>query len=237
MSIYQNVVLANDLDTRPSFEAESPWERRALGSGAIFVILQLAALGYSIAFMFPEKPQPGAALAQHAAWYAQHGEVLITNNYLLVLVMPFFLFFLGGLYDALRRAEGGGSALTVAAVIAGAVMAIMWPLGCIMTNMGVTIARGGGDAATVWALDGMAPMTLALSALPRVIFLSATSIVLLQARQWPRWIGRLGLALAAISLIGSATLVLPSLFPLLGLGTLMFTLWILALSLALLKKI
>ncbi len=234
MSTHESSLLAHQQNSRRSFEAESPWERRALAGGIIFVVVQLLALGYALAFMFPEKPLPGAELAQHAAWYAQHGAALITNNYLLTLPMPFFLLFLGGLFGVLHRVEGGSGALTMATVLAGGLMAFTWPLGCIMTNMGVTIAREGGNAATIWALDGMAPMTLALSALPRALFLSASSIVLLHARLTPRWIGWLGLVLAVISFVGSATLVFPALFPLLSLGTLVFVLWILALSLVLL---
>lgn len=53
----------------------------------------------------------------------------------------------------------------------------------------------GGDAATIEALDGMSPLSLALSTLPRALLLVATSLVLLRSQMAPRWVGWTGLAL------------------------------------------
>jgi hypothetical protein len=80
----------------------------------------------------------------------------------------------------------------------------------------------------------MAPLSLALSAFPRAVLLGATSLVLLDSRLSPRWIGWLGLVLAPLSLISTATLVIGELFPFLAIGTLIFAIWVLALSCSLL---
>ncbi len=61
-------------------------------------------------------------------------------------------------------------------------------------------------------------------------------MVLLEGRVVSRWIGWTGLALAVISLASTGTLLTPALFPFLALGTLLFVLWIAALTVALLRN-
>jgi hypothetical protein len=179
---------------------------------------------------------PDASVAQHAQFYAQHGSLLGVTNYLLTLPVPFFVLFLGGLFGVLRRTEGFVGTLTVAAMLAGAAMVMIWPFGMLLTSVGPSIVTNGGDHATAWAFDGMAPLSLALSAFPRAVLLGATSLVLLDSRLIPRWIGWLGLGLVPISLIGTATLVIGELFPFLGIGTLVFAIWVLTLSSSLLRS-
>ena len=82
----------------------------------------------------------------------------------------------------------------------------------------------------------MTPLALALSAFPRAVLLGATSVVLLEGRVVSRWIGWTGLALAVISLASTGTLLTPALLPFLALGTLLFVLWIAALTVALLRN-
>ena len=216
---------------QPSGRVLNP-ERLALVSGIIFTILQLGVLMYFISLVFPQMGPPDA-VEQHLAFYTQHGEVLRLGNYLLTLPTAFFLFFLGGLSGILRSAEGGRPVLATTAIISGAIVAILWPLSAALNNIGIDIAQAGGDAATIVALDGIGVYLLALSALPRTVLLAAMSIVLLHSQLAPRWVGWLGLGLGLISIIGSATLVLVNLFPVLAFSTLLFELWILVVSVAL----
>jgi hypothetical protein len=113
---------------------------------------------------------------------------------------------------------------------------MIWPLAAILSDIGIDIALAGGDAATVASLDAIAPYSLALSALPRMVLLLTVSAALLYHELAPRWIGWLGVAAGLLSLAGTATLVVSALFPLLALSTLFFELWIIVLSLALLSK-
>jgi hypothetical protein len=82
----------------------------------------------------------------------------------------------------------------------------------------------------------MTPLALALSAFPRALLLGATSAVLLEARLAPRWIGWSGLALGLVSFVSTSTLVTPVLFPFLALGTLLFVVWVAALTFTLLPS-
>jgi hypothetical protein len=207
-------------------------ERLAFVSGIAFSFIQFGVMLYFMILVLPQMGPPDAA-AQHVAFYTQHGATLRLGNYLMTLPTPFFLFFLAGLGGVLRRAEGGGSTLATATVTSGAIVAILWPLSAVLNNIGIDIAQAGGDAATIVALDAIGPYMLALSTLPRAILLAAASVGLLNGRFIPRWLGWLGLALAVVSLVGSGTMLVGQLFPVLALGTILFEVWILLLSNAL----
>jgi hypothetical protein len=211
-------------------------ERAGLLSGIGFAVLQLGAMLLFGLLILPRLGPMDATIAQRAAAYAEQGDLLRLGNYLLTLPTPLFLFFLGALFTGVRRAEGDGGPLAMAAVAAGAAMAMIWPLAAILSDIGIDIALAGGDAATVASLDAIAPYSLALSALPRMVLLLTVSAALLYHELAPRWIGWLGVAAGLLSLVGTATLVVHALFPLLALSTLFFELWIIVLSLALLSK-
>lgn len=210
----------------PSSEQASRWERTALRSGIIFSVTQFAAVVYAAVAVIP--PPLDAPLAERAAWYAQHESGLAIGSYLLTLPLPCFFLFLGGLFAVLRRA--GGDALAMAAVTAGTAAAMLWPLGALLASLGATIARHGGDAATVLALDGLAPLTLALGALPRATFLGVVSLALLDRRIAPRWLAWAGLVSALVNLAASGLVVTVAVFPALILGLLLFLLWVTTLA-------
>lgn len=217
-------------------EQPSPWERLALASGIVFVALQLAGLVYFFTFFVPKQPPVDAPAARFAAFYADSRPTITINNYLVVLTTPFLLLFVGGLFGILRRAEGGTAVLAAAVLGSGTASAVITALGWTISQLGTDIAARGGDPATIRALDAMSPLSLAVGAFPRAVLLGATSLVLLRSRLAPRWIGWLGLAVGVVGLIGTGTFVATALFPILALGSLLFELWTLALSVALLRR-
>ncbi len=218
-------------------EQPSRWERPALASGIVFALLQIVAIVFATVFLLSKLPPVGSPLTEWAEALVRIPTMTVSlANYLLLLPMPFFLLFLGGLFGVLRRAEGGTGVLTVAALAAGIAVAVTWPFGILIAGLSSSILADGGDVATAWSLDGMAPFSLALSAFPRTVLLVATSLLLLDSRLVPRWIGWVGLALALVSLLGTGMLLVGDLFPVLALGTLIFELWVLALSVALVRS-
>ena len=158
------------------------------------------------------------------------------NTYALLNYLPFLLVFLGGLFSVLRRVEGGSGTLSVSALGAGMAMVVIASMGALISSLTPTIGQSGGDGATVKAIDAMTPLALALSAFPRAVLLVATSVVLLESHMASGWIGWTGLALGLISLVSTATLVAPELFPFLALGMLLFVVWVAALTVALLRS-
>jgi hypothetical protein len=216
------------------FERPSRWERQALASGILFAGVQIATLAFTVAFFLTSHPPMDASPAETARGFAQAETMVEIGTYLYMLQVPFPLFFLGGLFGVLRRLEGRGP-LAASVLGAGVAMAIIASIGALISGLTPTIAQLGGDAATVKAIDGMTPLALALSAFPRAVLLGATSVVLLESRVAPRWIGWTGLVFGLISVVSTGTLVTPALFPFLVIGTLLFVVWVLVLSVALLR--
>ncbi len=212
------------------------WERLALGGGLLFVATQIATVAFNVAFFLTTHPPMDASPQETARGFAEHATMVEIGTYLYVLHMPFLLLFLGGLFSVLRRAEGGSGALSVAVLGAGVAMVVIASMGALISALTPTIGQLGGDAATVKAIDAMTPLALALSAFPRAVLLGATSVVVLEGRIAPRWIGWTGLALVLISLVSTGTLAAPALFPILVIGTLLFVFWVLALTVALLRS-
>ncbi len=220
-----------------AYEEPSRWERPALASGIVFAVLQVAAIVFATVFLLSKLPPIGAPLTEWAEALMQIPTMTVSiANYLLLLPVPFFLLFLGGLCGVLRRAEGGSGTLSVSVLASGIAVAVTWPFGILIAGISSSIVADGGDLATAWALDGMAPFSLALSAFPRTVLLVATSLLLLGSGLTPRWIGWVGLVLALVSFIGTAMLLVGDLFPVLALGTLLFELWVLVLSVALVRS-
>jgi hypothetical protein len=217
-------------------EEPSRWERPALASGLLFVAVQIATTVFTAVFFATTHPTMDASPAEAARGFAENAPMVAIGTYLYVLQLPFWLLFLGGLFCVLRRAEGGGGALAISVLGAGVAMPVIASMGALVSALAPTIAQLGGDAATVKAIDGMTPLALALSAFPRALLLGATSAVLLEARLAPRWIGWSGLALGLVSFVSTSTLVTPVLFPFLALGTLLFVVWVAALTFALLPS-
>lgn len=212
-------------------------ERLALWCGVGFVVVQLAGLGFFTGYVIPQFPAIDAPVTERATFFAGHGSLMLTTNFLLMLAWPLLLLFSGGLYAILRRAEGSGGALAASALSAAIAVAVIISIGWTTSNViAVTVAQEGGDPATVAAFDALSPYSLALSGLPRAVMLIAASIVLLRSHIGPRWIGWLGVVLSVISVAGAGTLVVVELFPLTALGSLLFDIWVLSLSVTLLRQ-
>jgi hypothetical protein len=217
------------------FERPSRWERPALACGILFAAVQIATIAFTVGFFLTTHPPMDASPAETARGFARAETMVEIGTYLYMLQVPFLLLFLGGLFGVLRRAEGNNDVLAASALGAGIAMVVIASMGALISGLTPTIAQLGGDVATVKAVDGMTPLALALSAFPRAVLVGATSVVLLESRVTSRWIGWTGLVLSLISLLSTGTLVSPALFPFLAIGTLLFVVWVLALSVALLR--
>jgi hypothetical protein len=223
--------------TREGCARSSRWERFALTSGLLFAVVQIVTIAFSAVFFATSHPPMDASPAEAARGFAQAETMVATGTYLYVLHLPFWLIFLGGLFGVLSRAEGDTQALAVSVLGAGVAMGVIVSLGALVSSITPTIGALGGDGATVKAIDGMTPLALALSALPRAVLLGVTSAAVLEYRIAPRWIGWTGLVLGLVSLVSTGTLLSPAFFPFLALGTLLFVLWIAALTVALLQNV
>jgi hypothetical protein len=226
--------------TVKELEQSSRWERMTLASGIVAAALFIAATAIFIGFIAPGMPPIDAPAEEFASFVAESSRSVPSAlfSYLSAAQTTFVVLFFGGLFGVLRRAEGGSGALATAVFAAGLAIAIITPLATMIeTHLLDGFALGGVDPAATKAVDGIAPLSLALSGFPQAVVLGGTAALLLSRRFVPRWLGWAGLALGALSLVGTGTLVVgPSLFPITALGTLLFWIWILALSVALLQR-
>src|SRR6266545_4487395 len=220
------------LDT---IEQASPWERLALGSGILAGGCHIAFLALFVALIAPAMPPMEA---QAAAFYAEQSRnpAYLLLSYLfqaqLLLLVPFF----GGLFGILRRAEGGSGALAASVFAAGVAVAVISPLAeMIEHHLLLGLAAAGADPLIVRGFDGMAPISFALCGFPQAVALGGTSAIILGRRLASRWLGWIGVALAALSLAATGALAAPELFLIGMLAALLFKIWIMALSVALLR--
>jgi len=204
-------------------------------SGVAYALTQLGAFVFFATAILPRFASIDAAPLVRAAAIKDLGGTLRFGNFLIVLPVPLFLFFVGGGFSLLRRLVPQSDVLAATVLAAGAAMALIWPLGAVISDLELDMAQAGGDAITVSVLDAIAPYSLALSAFARAVLVAALSVPLVRLDRSRRWTGWGGLVVAVLSLLGTMTLVAGAAFPILALSTVLFDVWLLVLCLVFLR--
>jgi hypothetical protein len=218
-------------------EQASRWERLTLASGAVAAALYLAGAALFIGFVAPHLPAMDAQPAVQAAFYAEQSRSIIYRlvSYSGESQMAFLILFFGGLLGVLRRAERGAGSLATAVFAAGCAIAVITPFAILLEDhLLLGFASAGVDPLIVRSFDGLGPLSFALSGYPQAVVLAGTAALLW--RQIPRWISWLGIAVAVIGLISTGTPMMVELFPFAALSTLLFRVWLFALSIALVRR-
>lgn len=220
----------------PITEQPTFTERLLLSSGIVAALLYIAMYVLLAGFILPNSPATDAPDALRAAAYAQLSQSMLyaVISVLIQLQMPFLLLFFGGLHSVLHRTE---AALANTIFATGMAVALITPLiEFIERHLLLNMAAAGVDPRIVVQFDGFTPMSFGLSALPQAIVLAGVAVLIFNQRFAPRWIGWTGIGLAVFSLAAGAMLLFPQLFPVAALSTILFRLWVLALSCALLRR-
>lgn len=213
-------------------------ERWSFWAGIIFAILFFVGIIAFIIIVIPTLPPIDAPTSAKVEFYTGLGSMISFNNYLWVVPMPFFLFFLGGLYSFLMRHASETQALALAGLLAGIGMTIPWVTNTAVESLAVFMAQTGGDSSVIAAFDGLGPTgSIGLAGLIRAAFLFAIARSLLQAGIAGRGLPYFGFFLALCSVIGSFTF-FNGTFLMLAYPTLILTMiWILLLSISLLRQV
>jgi hypothetical protein len=217
----------------------SRWERLAFAGGLAAAVLYLGGVALFGAFVVPQMPPLDAPAAQVARFYAAQsaGGLYPLVSYLGHAELPLLLLFFGGLFGVLRRAEGGSEALAAAVFAGGVVGAVILPIVFVIENhVLLGLAAAGGDALTVRAFDGMGPVSFGLSGFTQAVVVGGTAALLRVEPRVPPWLQWYAIAVVVVSLIGTGTLMVNSLFPIAALATLLYRIWILVLSGVLLRS-
>ena len=192
--------------------------------GIAYAACQLITLvGFSI-FVLPHAGSPSDPALERGQNVNDASDIYRVANYLFIVSGALLVGFLGAVSTRLRRYDASGT-LAAVALAAGTLLGVIWPLGGVLHDVALDAAADGTDLRLLGAWDAVAPYTLAFSALPRILFVGAIVLGLRAAGSSP-WLVRTGCVLLVLSALGTATLVSGAVFPLLGLSTLGFEVWV-----------
>ena len=222
-------------DSRQPGEAARPLgQQLALLSGIAFTMLMFVA-GFLVS---PPRPDLDASSVAIQAWTRDNRGALLADRYLEAAADALFLVFLGGLYAALGRREGGGAPFASAALGAG-VATIVVSLAKLGAGVAfVRLAAGGVAPDALRALHTLSSALQEMLAFPQGTFLLSASLAMLGGRALPRWVGVLGVVGAAALFLSTGTVFDPE-SPLGIAGFLVFPLfavWMLATNIILLRR-
>lgn len=183
----------------------------------------------------PSTEQPTSDIT---AWFSDHRAVALTATYLLGLGATFLLVFVGGLRQRLRQdddldaaagiAFAGGIGLSLTMLLAAAALAVL-------------AFRPDTDSGVARALYDANGLLVVFALFPAAALVAASSVVALRRGVLPRWLGWAGLVVAALALVGAASVQQSGWFmPQADIGALpiasaAFMLWLLATSITLLR--
>jgi hypothetical protein len=172
---------------------EAKFEKWGALAGVVFVVLSV--IGAFIAGSPPKVSEPDLKIVKFTK---DNQDALRVAAYLAGLGFTFFLFFLGTVWTRLRRAEGGSGRLAGTAGVAGAAAVAIAAVGFGINAYGalhpVESAGSYRLATVVFGMFGFAGL----------VFVEASSIVILRTKFLPAWLGWLGMLSALLWLIGSA---------------------------------
>lgn len=202
--------------------------RLSAGFGIAFTVCQLSVMVLMAVLVLPHGGSPNDPALTRGRAVLGAEDVYRCGNYVFILAGSLLVGFLGAVHVRLRRADSSGVLATVA-VVAGTLLALVWPLAGVLHDVALDVAVAGADPRVLAGWDSVAPYSLAFSVLPRLFFVGAIVLGLRMTGSAP-WLQRTGTVLLPLSLAGSATLLVGGLFPLLALSTLGYELWVGALA-------
>lgn len=208
--------------TGPDLVRASTW------CGLAFTVCQLAVMALMAIFVLPQGGSPGDDPTTWGHDVLDAADAYRLGNYLFMVAGVLLLGFLGAVHLRLRRADETGTLATVA-VAAGTLLAFVWPYSAVLHDVALDSGEKGTDVRLLAGWDAIAPYSLAFSALPR-IFLVLAIVLALRLTAGSRWMQRIGIGIAMVSAVGTATSLTAAVFPALALGTLGYELWIGALA-------
>ena len=198
-----------------------------LAAGMAFAFLQFGILIFVGSSLLPLLGPPDTPAAQRFIAFATYADRFKLGNYLMTLPVPFFLLFLGGLLFRFRNIDPSYKSILATTVFSGVAFIMIWPMGAIVSSIGLDIAVAGGDKVTAGVFDSIAPYSLGLSSVPKSVFLFTLCMLITEYK----WLSRTGFLLALLSFAGSLVIANGNFFIPCMLGNLLSLIWIFCFSL------
>jgi hypothetical protein len=175
------------------------WERWAAGTGVAYVVF--AVVGF---FFVPDPPQPTTSNEGLLAYFSTKTEELSFQVFFFALAGISFLWFIGTLAGALRRAEDGPTGLAAIAVTAGATANAVFLAGMVCWSALAASADTILDQGVARGLYDLGRYAYTLSGAPAAAFVLAVSLGTLRTRFLPVAVGWAGLLLALVLVLDVA---------------------------------
>jgi hypothetical protein len=207
------------------------WEQIGAAGGIVFVVLQMGSQAL-IQIGGAEPPFDARAETIVAFFMARNSQLYALGDYLSSLSLIAFLWFLGSLWSALRRAEGESGWLSFIAVASGLMIVAAvsagsgWPLAVFRRDEGLDpqIARLLFDQAN-FAFANVWVMLASLSL--------ATGVVSIRTGALPLWLGWAGVLIAG-GLLAARAVWASSALVFVPFG--LCYLWLIAISIVLIRR-
>jgi len=174
------------------------WERWSAATGVAYVAF--AIIGF---FFVPDPPQPSVSNEGLLAYFATKTEELSFQVFFFGLAGISFIWFIGTLAGALRRADDG-PALAAIAITAGATANAVFFAGMICWSALAASADSILDQGVARGLYDLGRYAYTLSGLPAAAFLVAVGLGSLKTRFLPTAVGWGGLLLALLLVLDVA---------------------------------
>jgi Domain of unknown function (DUF4386) len=175
------------------------WERWAAGTGVAYVVF--AVVGF---FFVPDPPQPTTSNEGLLAYFSTKTEELSFQVFFFALAGISFLWFIGTLAGALRRAEDAPTGLAAIAVTAGATANAVFLGGMVCWSALAASADTILDQGVARGLYDLGRYAYTLSGVPAAAFVLAVSLGTLRTRFLPVAVGWAGLLLALVLVLDVA---------------------------------
>ena len=173
-------------------------QRWAPATGILFVVLIVAG------FFGPQAPKADESAAKVVDSFTGHRSGWLVKLYVESVGWAVFLWFLGSVAAALRRA--GELRLAAVAFAGGVASVVLIAVGyAVQAALAFDIARVAG-ASTSKAIYDLSFMAFVWSAFPAAVLLGSTAVASLRTRALPTWYGWATGAGAAWTLLGGAAL-------------------------------
>jgi hypothetical protein len=185
------------------------WERMGAACGIVYVVLIYVGSGIG-------------------------GTTSTVGIFLVLLGLLFFQFFLGSLWAALRRAEGGSGWLSITGFGAG-LMAVTIGLGSAAPVLAARYRSGTLDPQLTRTLLDIEEASFVLTFLPLAVLLAAFAIVAIRTGALPGWLGWIAAVISAAFLLGGLAGSADLAFEWAALPMLLYPFWVVPTSVVLIR--
>jgi hypothetical protein len=204
-----------------------PLNFRKLGfaSGLVFVALQLVSVAIFVTTIGRQLPPIDGPAEAYSRLYEENQTTTLLLLYLGIIAAVLLLPALGALAEIIDNTVNSRTA-SITLLLAGTMMVLL-PISAniVEAYFGTTLALLGGDPVNIQAIDGILPVANAAAAAARALLLVVLVTTLFAAGLMGRTMRWIGVVLVVLALAGSLTVIMPGLFMLVVLGSVLFLLW------------